>query len=480
MWYGVNIARENRGKDGRMQIGITNLLREFLGWKPFPPNAEEPLAFCWDAHRVKVDGRVMLVVCNAANRFAGMTAMHGADWRRLGEVCRDLVVASMLECGFSMSAVDQYLVRAGGVEFGRTHGRRAVGCMNRLVDTLLWCECERGEQFQARLTRLVNFDDPAGCATREGYGYAAERMAEDLLKLGIRPHGKPRYSIDYSRVDEDEREAPEEEPEGGRPSTTAYPQGVETPDPSDGNAVSDITGRIDAVTRAMRAEREGDLGRPPAAGRLCTVCGAEPRVLLGGVSYCLGCYNEMAERLIGTPHVTNDGSTPAVYGEREVEQFAVERMVTPPFARWTARESVAEGDPRRAGGYEGVEACVDADPAEDQDVTLGRLWEKAQEAASQPSTNVHEAPAGFEWVSNGAHVGGKIRFANDSGWARIQEDEHGRAYVVVDGQRYGAEEFLGLFSGHIGFDFHWQMHDPGDDLPERWDMREDFERRGLV
>ena len=188
----------------------------------------------------------------------------------------------------------------------------------------------------------------------------------------------------------------------------------------------------------------------------------------------------MTERLIGAPHVTNDGSTLAVYGDRGVEQFAVERMVTPPFARWTAREAVAGDDPRRAGGYDGVEVCVDASVAEDQDVTLGRLWEKAQEAVSRPSTRAHEAPAGFEWVSNGAHVGGEIRFANDSGWGRIQEDEHGSRFVVVDGQRYGAEQFLGLFSAHVGFDIHWELHDPGDDLPEHWDMREDFERRGLV
>ena len=173
-----------------MQIGITNPLREFLRWKPFPPNSEEEPLFCWDAHRVKVDGRMMLVVCNAANRFAGVTAMRGADWKHLEDACRDLVAASMLECGFSAAAVGQYLARAGAPEFGRTHGRKAVGCMNRMVDTLLWTQCDHGSQFQAFLTHLVNVDDIGSCAGREGYGYAAERMAEDLLGIGIDPFGR--------------------------------------------------------------------------------------------------------------------------------------------------------------------------------------------------------------------------------------------------------------------------------------------------
>ena len=174
-----------------MQIGITNPLREFLRWRAFPPYGgkaatADPL-FCWDAHRLKVDGRVMLVVCNAANRFTGVMAMRAADWKRLGESCEQAIAWSMLSAGFSQAAVGAYLTRAGDIEFGRTHGRKAVGCMNRMIDTLLWCECDHGNQFQPYLCYMVNMNDIGSCATREGYGMAAERMADDLRAHGIDP-----------------------------------------------------------------------------------------------------------------------------------------------------------------------------------------------------------------------------------------------------------------------------------------------------
>lgn len=43
-----------------------------------------------------------------------------------------------------------------------------------------------------------------------------------------------------------------------------------------------------------------------------------------------------------------------------------------------------------------------------------------------------------------------------------------------------SRELLGLLSGHVGFDLHWQIHDPGDDLPEHWDIRESYEQRGFI
>ena len=74
-------------------------------------------------------------------------------------------------------------------------------------------------------------------------------------------------------------------------------------------------------------------------------------------------------------------------------------------------------------------------------------------------------PDGFGVPSNGAHVGGEVRFAEDVGWARIGDDEHGNRFAVVDGRRYDPEQFFGLFTGHVGFDLHWSIHDPSDDLP---------------
>ena len=464
-----------------MQIGITNPLRVFLKWKPFAPNSEEPLIYCWDAHRVKIDGRVMLVVCNAANRFAGVRAMRAADWKHLGETCRDLIREALLDGGFSADAVEEYFTRAGEIEFGRTHGRKAVGCMNRLIDTLQWRQCDRADAYQAFLVHVANFDDLGSCAAHEGLGLAAERMEKDLRTLGIDPYGQVnRYATSPSTAQPAYSTAPGDiaTPEAAPPGDVVTPGNIATPpvaplDDETAAAQAKIADDINAVTRSMRLERGLDPDQISVYYGMCAVCGAEPRVFLGRIPYCLACYNELTERLMGVPHITNDRSVLAVFGPQDsLVQFAVERILTPPIARWTAREIVDADDPRTAGGYEGVEVNLFALANEDADETLSLLWEKAQQAISQPSTKTHEIlnargeRIADTRVSNGAHVNGEVRFAENVGWARITEDEHGAYYAIVDGQRYDAEQFLGLFTDRIGFNLHWEVHDSMDPLPE--------------
>ena len=191
-----------------MQIGVTNPLRKFLGWKAFPPRESDEAIFCWDAHRVEIGGRKMLVVCNAANRFAGVTAMRAADWKRLDATCLSLIEEAMLETGFTEAAVRSYLERAGEVEFGRTHGSVAVGCMNNMIDLLTWHDAERGVQFQAKLIHRANDIDLCHCASRKDYGHPTEWMVEDLRNLGIEPFAARSIGPD-SAADEREGHADE-------------------------------------------------------------------------------------------------------------------------------------------------------------------------------------------------------------------------------------------------------------------------------
>ncbi|MBQ9001882.1 MAG: hypothetical protein IJ087_08525 [Eggerthellaceae bacterium] len=456
-----------------MQVGVTNPLREFLKWKAFPPNEEADPFYCWDAHRVKVDGRVMLVVCNAANRFAGVMAMRATDWKRLGDVCRQLVGESLYLAGFAPNAVEDYLARAGEIEFGRTHGRKAVGCMNRMVDTLLWCECDHDAQLQPFLMHVVNVDDVGSSACHEGYGVAAERMAQDMLSHGIDPFGgegpfeHPDGVYDPTAVDRmagavarmidalgsgDSGEVESAVAELDRLAASGT-IGVPTQEPARS---------IDSFTAQMLAER--GLAQPWSEG--CRVCGGSPRVYLNALPYCLDCYNDLAERMMGIPHVTNDHSAIVVFDpDGAMLQFSVERIVDPVGATWTAREVLAAADPRAEHGYEGVEVSIRVPADADQDEALGSLWEKAQQAVGNPSTHVPSWMPGP--VSNGAHVGGEVRFANDVGWGRLDEGEDGATCIVVDGQRYTGEQFLDLLSANVGFDLHWRIADHADPLPEQ-------------
>lgn len=513
-----------------MQVGITNPLRQFIGHSPYRPWAEEidPL-FCWDAHRVTVDGRVMLVVCNAANRFAGVTAMSGAHWNYLPAKVEELVGDAMRCAGFSSAAVEAYLRRAGAVELGRTHGRRAVAYMNKMIDTLKWCECDHDGQLQDFLMHVVNDEDFCRCATRDEYGLPSAWMAEDLRAIGIEPYERrrPRYSIDYtmesegpaaradaadvlqasadtgaaspsgaSRLTDEEAmreldaliaeldaeegsaffevdadriasaiaellDASSSGDRGRIEAATRKLEGLAGPSDPDGTAAADAGARFDAAEAAMLAER----GRTEPHAEGCRVCGNQaPRVFISGDPYCLSCYNELVERVMGAPRVTNDQSTIAVFGAGgEMLQFAVERLASPLGAEWTAREVVGEDDPRREHGYEGVEVSTFADPMGNQDEALAELWEKAQQAVARPSTHTPEWQGGY--ISNGAHFGDEVRFANESGWGRISDDEDGR-YIVVDGQRYTGEQFIELVGVYVGFDLRWEIVDRTDPLPE--------------
>lgn len=204
---------------------------------------------------------------------------------------------------------------------------------------------------------------------------------------------------------------------------------------------------------------------------VCVACGRQARVILGGVPYCLDCYNMLEEEVLGIAHVTNDHAVVVAFdSDGKAVQFAVERMLMPMGARWTARELVGPYDPRSREGYVGIEVCCDLDPYMDQTDALDAIWHKAQQALTDRSTEEHK----HQRFANGVYKHRSTIYAKDSGWGRIDEDDQGNMSIIVDGQRYTGEEFLMLMSACVGFDLHWQIHDATDDLPARWRMSEAY------
>ncbi|MBR3317086.1 MAG: hypothetical protein IKG21_04615 [Atopobiaceae bacterium] len=398
-----------------MQIGITNPLRTFLRWKALPPNEECDLLWCWDAHRVQLDGRVMLVLCNAANRFCCVTAMRAADWKNLSKTCIDLIQRGMLASGFSRDAVDEYLQGRDQCSFERTHGRKAVGCMNAAIDYLMILDCERSSQFQRRMTLVVN-DDTCHCATRQGYGYPRTWMAEDLRVAGIEP-----FAMGAGKQDR------------GTHSGTREPTCVQC-DPSDNDE--------NARSPSMRFPADK-----------CTRCGRAPRVFVGRVPYCLSCYNAKVEDTLGLPHFSDDGLALVAFDENgKAVEFAVERLVGPNLTSWTAREIPdSKGDKRYVGLEVGMYSELDDDPQE----AFNKLWDKVQVVLSKPSTHVFTLPTNLPPYTR------KDTYANNSGWGRLDVDDFGVPCIVVDGMRYTADEFFNLFSSYEGFELHWTLKDRG-------------------
>lgn len=67
-------------------------------------------------------------------------------------------------------------------------------------------------------------------------------------------------------------------------------------------------------------------------------------------------------------------------------------------------------------------------------------------------------------IGGGANRNSVVSFANKEGWGRISVDDYGNYCIVIDGQRYTADELLRLFSCYEGFNVCWNVRDQGDSM----------------
>lgn len=163
-----------------MEIGLTEAVRKMASAGTLPAAREDELLFCWDLSRVDFGQRKLLVASNAATRLCAITRMAAADWGRIEEVSLRLVEDAVGCAGLN---AQEYLELAGGVGLSKTHGRRALGCMNDLARMLDPGDIDMAEKLQWRQMELLNCRFISKCAGHEGYAVPAERFAEDLRAL---------------------------------------------------------------------------------------------------------------------------------------------------------------------------------------------------------------------------------------------------------------------------------------------------------
>ncbi len=161
-----------------MEIGLTDEVRKMCGLRPLPAPADDiDSFFFWDMARVDLGSRKLLIMTNAATTACAVTRMNSADWKRIDEVALQLVEDAVGCCGCSPA---DYLALAGDVSLTKTHGRRAVGNMGVLAQALRPDDIDMGEKLQWRQMELLNHRFVSRCLSHEGYGFPAERFAQDL------------------------------------------------------------------------------------------------------------------------------------------------------------------------------------------------------------------------------------------------------------------------------------------------------------
>jgi hypothetical protein len=175
-----------------MQLGITIPFQKFLKVKQPPYGGIDDLFFCWEAHHIKLGGRSTLFVVNANNRFATIVScMKGYDWRQWDIIAVDAIHWALELEGFTQSEIDRYFSWAGPEEVTKTHGRKPVANMNRLIDDLWDTSVDPTYQFQPGLVHAADSQLICKAAGFEDYGCATERFREDLQRFDIaRPTAK--------------------------------------------------------------------------------------------------------------------------------------------------------------------------------------------------------------------------------------------------------------------------------------------------
>lgn len=184
-----------------MEIGATKAVQGRLKITKIDEIKDASLVFCWDTHLTKLKGRNVLFIVNASNRYTiAMTDIEPRNWNYytlyIGRVIHDV----MQKMGYSEEQIAQYFKMSGDIVVTKTHGKKSVGGINRMVTDAQYFDkkLEKEAKYQRELSEYLNKDicQPAGF---EVYGYPSELFKLDMERLGIVPKRKPAKVIDFTK-----------------------------------------------------------------------------------------------------------------------------------------------------------------------------------------------------------------------------------------------------------------------------------------
>ena len=117
-----------------MEIGATKAVQERLKTTKIDEIKGVSLVFCWDTHLTKIKGRNVLFIVNASNRYTiAMTDIEPRNWNYYTMYIGRVIHGVMQQMGYSESQIDQYFQMSGDMSVTKTHGKKSVGGINRIL-----------------------------------------------------------------------------------------------------------------------------------------------------------------------------------------------------------------------------------------------------------------------------------------------------------------------------------------------------------
>ena len=184
-----------------MEIGATKSVQERLKTTKIDEIKGASLVFCWDTHLTKIKGRNVLFIVNASNRYTiAMTDIEPRNWKYYTLYISRVIHGVMQQMGYSESQIDQYFKMSGDMSVTKTHGKKSVGGINRMVTDAQYFDkkLEKDTKYQWELSEYLNRDicQPEGF---DAYGYPSELFKLDMERIGIVSKKSPAKVNDFSQ-----------------------------------------------------------------------------------------------------------------------------------------------------------------------------------------------------------------------------------------------------------------------------------------
>lgn len=182
-----------------MEIGVTKSVQERLKTTVIEQMADALPVFCWDTHLVKVKNRNVLLVVNSSNRYTiAMTDIEPRNWNYYKLYIGRVIRLAMQEMGYSPEQIEHYFKRAGEITVTKTHGKKSVGGINRMVTRMKYYDkkLQKDKKYQWELSEYLN-GDIYQLEGFDAYGYPKEFFRLDMERIGILPKRKPAKIIKF-------------------------------------------------------------------------------------------------------------------------------------------------------------------------------------------------------------------------------------------------------------------------------------------
>lgn len=172
-----------------MEFGLTDKLCKKIKMDTLQKSEEQEAAFCWEVNFDIAFRKMIIFIVNASSRFAVIAyGISPGDLRKnFPGIAEGLIRQALRDCiGIPENAIDAYFDAAGEVKLTKTHGKKAVGNMSRLMmDAPAWhVPVYTDIMYQDELTDLANHEIFKDAADNR-YHAVLDKAVEDLLRLGI-------------------------------------------------------------------------------------------------------------------------------------------------------------------------------------------------------------------------------------------------------------------------------------------------------